>query len=145
MKRIRKRRDVVPIRERVGVTYFDLVAAGVEVTHLPWVDGPRICEEQNPDTLVWCWLGCERVYRWGEACWVRDVVGEWADELEELGLAGTDDGLWYCAHFPSCTQDAFLKVVPWREFAARIEHGYPKVPEVGRPYPLYPPSEGRGR
>lgn len=126
----RPRFQPVPLRERVGRSYDELLVAGLtSVTHLPW---DMLERPHGPDTWVLCALGCERAYQLREAQWVLDVPGEYPRVMSR-----GDDGMWYCAYFPECDQDAVLHAWPWDELLAQGWNG-PRVPVRGVRYPLYP-------
>ncbi len=118
----------IPLRERIGKTYDELVAAEVTVTHLPW----DIFEGRGPDTWILCALGCERAYQLREAKWVLDTPGEYPPVMSIAR-----DGLWYCAYFPDCEQDAVIGAWTWNGLLAQGWEG-PPAPVRGIRYPLYP-------
>ena len=126
----RPRFQPVPRRERVGQSYDELAAAGVtSLTHLPW---DMLERQDGPDTWVLCALGCERAYPLCEAKWVLDLPGQCPRSMSPDG-----DGMWYCAYFSECGQDAVVDAWPWNDLLTQGWQG-PRVPVRGVRYPLYP-------
>jgi hypothetical protein len=126
----RPRFEPVPLRERIGQTYDELITAGVRpFTHVPW---EMFVGDDGPDTWVLCAFGCQRAYQLREAKWVLDLPGEFAAPFAIPG-----DGTWYCAYFPECGQDAVLRAWSWNDLLAQGWQG-PLVPVRGVRYPLYP-------
>jgi hypothetical protein len=121
----------VPLGERIGRTYEELMAAGVKPSHLPW---DILDREEGPDEWVLCAMGCERAYQLRDAKWVLDLPGEFAGPFAIPG-----DGTWYCAYFPDCAQDAVLRSWTWNDLLAQGWKG-PAIPVRGVRYPLYPPK-----